>query len=159
LCPKSEPVVPAPIGLTGSVCRELLSLFGDEPGAPELFQPVVEQQRQVAEARRQVDPWAVIIESIWAAAHRQEAIATSEVQQRVNALLRGRGENLEFSANEIGWKMSDLGLRRKRNAKGMFLKFTQPVRAQIHGLAEKFRLPVPKMEGCRECAPVQMIEQ
>jgi len=139
--------------------REFFSLLAGEPGIPKLLLPIVEQQRQSTAARRLLDPLAVIVEVIWAPAHEENQITTSEVRQRVNALLLTRGERLEYSANEIGWKLSDLGLRRHRNSKGMVLKFSREVRKQIHGLAAQFGLKSRKVDGCEDCAPVQVIEQ
>jgi hypothetical protein len=138
--------------------REMFGLLAGESGVPKLLLPVVEQQRQTTTARRSLDPLAVIIEVIWAPAHEQSVMVTSEVQQRVNVLLRARGERLQYTVKEIGWKLSDLGLRRHRNAKGMVLKFSRELRGQIHDLAGKFGLALPKVNGCGECAPVEVIE-
>jgi hypothetical protein len=100
---------------------------------------------------------AVIIEAIWAPSHQQSVITTLELQKRVNALLLVRGETVELSVREVGWKLTDLGIPRKRNAKGMFLKFSE-VGTQIHGLAQQFGLTLPKMDGCAQCASVQLVE-
>jgi hypothetical protein len=161
LQPKSAPVnhrCPAEVACS-ELGREFFSLLAGEPGIPKLLLPIVEQQRQSTTARRLLDPLAVIVEVIWTPAHEQPQITTSEVQQRVNALLRTRGESLEYSANEIGWKLSDLDLRRHRTAKGMVLKFSWEVRRQIHALGGQFGLKLRKVDGCEDCAPVQVIEQ
>jgi hypothetical protein len=139
--------------------REFFSLLAGEPGIPQLLLPMVEQQRQSTAARRLLDPLALVVEVIWMPAHEENQITTSEVRQRVNALLLTRGERLEYSANEIGWKLSDLGLRRHRNSKGMVLKFSREVRKRMHGLAGQFGLKLRKVDGCEDCAPVQVIQQ
>ena len=74
----------------------MFALLAGESGVPKLLLPVVEEQRRASAAERSRDPLAAIIEVIWAPAHEQSAIATSEVQQRVNVLLQARGEKLAF---------------------------------------------------------------
>ena len=137
--------------------REFFSLLAGEPGISNLLLPLVEQQRQSIATRRLLDPLALVVEVIWMPAHEENQITTSEVRQRVNALLLTRGERLEYSVNEIGWKLSDLGLGRQRTAKGMVLKFSLEVRKRIHGLAGQFGLRSRKVDGCEDCAPVQVV--
>jgi hypothetical protein len=149
-----------PAEVVGSaLCSELFALLAGEPGVRKLLLPVLEQQQQAATDRRSVDPRAVIIEVIWAPAHAVNPLATSEVQKRVNALLRSRGEKVEYSPNEIGWKLSSLGLRRKRTAKGMILQFSRPLSSQVHQLARQFGLPLQKVDGCADCASSQVVEK
>jgi hypothetical protein len=141
-----------------ALCRELFALLADGPGMRKLLRPVVKQQQQATTDRRSVDPLAVIIEVIWAPAHAVNPLATSEVQKRVNALLRSRGEKLEYSLKEIGWKLSSLGLRRKRTASGMILQFSRQLSGQIHQLTRQLGLPLQKVDGCADCASSQVVE-
>lgn len=149
---------PAELAKTG-LGRELFAMLAGEPNIQKLLQPVVEQEQQASEERRSVDPLAVIIEVVWIPAHEEESMAVAEVRGRLNALLRARGENLEYSTREIGWKLSDLGVRRQRTAKGMVIKFSREVRGHIHGLARQFGLQLPKLHDCSDCTPAQVVEQ
>jgi hypothetical protein len=139
------------------VARELFVLLGGETHASNLLLPLAENQRKAVATRRAIDPMAVIIEALWTPAHKQSSMRTLDLQKRVNAILSARGERVELSVREIGWKLTDLGLPRKRSAKGMFLKLSE-VAPQIHGLAEQFGLRLPQVDGCARCASVQVIE-
>jgi hypothetical protein len=77
-------------------------------------------------------------------------------QQRVNTLLRSRGECVEFGTREIGWKAADLGLPRQRTAQGKILKFSAELRAHIHRLARQFGLPL-EVQGCADCAGMEKL--
>jgi len=101
---------------------------------------------------------AVIIEAIWMPAHQQSAITMLDVQKRVNTLLGARGQPLELNVREIGWKLTDLGLPRKRNAQGMFLKFSPALCSQIHRLAQQFELALRKVDVCTHCTSGQVVE-
>jgi hypothetical protein len=139
------------------VARELFVLLGGETHASNLLLPLAENQRKAVATRRAIDPMAVIIEALWTPAHKQSSMRTLDLQKRVNVILSARGERVELSVREIGWKLTDLGLPRKRSAKGMFLKLSE-VAPQIHGLAEQFGLRLPQVDGCARCASVQVIE-
>jgi hypothetical protein len=79
--------------------------------------------------------------------------------QRVNALLSNRGEILEFSAKQIGWKLKSLGLQRHDNGNNKVLRFCRETRRQIHKLAAQFGLKLPKMENCADCEDSQLAVQ
>jgi len=148
---------PAPLSRS-AVARELFALLGGGTRAPKLLLPLAENQREAAAARRAIDPMAVIIEVIWTPAHKQSPMPTLDLQKRVNVLLSARGEAVELSVREIGWKLTDLGLPRKRNAKGMFLKFSPELCSQIHRLAQQFQLALPRVDDCPHCTSGQVVE-
>lgn len=148
---------PAPFSRS-AVARELFALLGGGTRAPKLLLPLAENQRDAVAARRAIDPMAVIIETIWAPAHKQSSMPTLDLQKRVNVLLSARGAAVELSVREIGWKLTDLGLSRKRNAKGMFLKFSPELCSQIHRLAQQFQLALPRVNDCPHCTFGQVVE-
>jgi hypothetical protein len=151
--------VPCPVALARSpVTRELFALLGGETSTPKLLLPLAENQRKAVVARRAIDPMAVIIEAIWMPAHQQGSMATLDLQKRVNVLLGVRGAAVELSVRELGWKLTDLGLPRKRNAKGMFLTFSPDLCGQIHRLAQQFDLDPIKVDACPHCASRQVVE-
>jgi len=141
-----------------AITRDLFAVLGGESRVPQLLLPLAENQLEAAADWRAVDPMAVIIEVIWIPAHQQDAITMLELQKRVNTLLAVRGETTELSVREVGWKLRDLGLPRRRTAKGMSLRFSRELRARIHELAGQFGLELPKPESCRQCAPAQIVE-
>jgi hypothetical protein len=148
------PVEAAASGLT----RELFTLLADEAGVEKLLLPIAVQQREAISARRDVDPLAVIVEVIWTPLHDQVVIGMTEVCNRVNALLSSREEKIVYDVREVGWRLTDLGLPRRKTAKGMVLKSSPELRSRIHALARQFGLELPKVHGCQDCVPVQVIE-
>jgi hypothetical protein len=139
--------------------RESFALLAGEPDGAKMLLPIIEHHRQAITARRSLDPLTAILEAIWGPAHAQKQISTTEVQKRVNALLRDHGESLEYTAREIGWKLAHLDLSRRRAAEGMVLRFSRELRRRIHELARQFGLTLPSVNGCADCSPVQVVEQ
>jgi hypothetical protein len=118
---------------------------------------LLQSQEQDAVARRGCDVNRAVVEVIWTPSHERGEISVSEIQGLTNALLRARGETTEFSSEEIGWRMRDLGLYRHRSAKGMILKFSRDSRARIHQLSRDFNLKLALMNGCTDCRPPEVV--
>jgi hypothetical protein len=133
-----------------SMSRALIALSGGERQAEELLAPVLEQEREAKAIRRTLDVSAVAVEALWNPAHEQKAIAVSEVCNRVNTVLRARGETLAYNPLEIGWKLRNLDLPRDRSAGYKLIKFSRPVRERIHELANEFGLQLSRA-NCKEC--------
>jgi hypothetical protein len=149
----AEPQVRAlAIQKSPGLVRELFAALGDEPGVAELMLPLAEPCGQGIAAQRAVDSLAVIVEVIFAASHHQRAITSTELREALNAALHARGAMGQFSAKQIGWKLRQLGLDRKRAASGTFLEFSREVRVRVHALAERFRLGLEKVQECEFCS-------
>ena len=136
---------PAPI-------RELYSVLAVEPDMRQLLLPVAEQRLEMTMARSSLDPLAVIVEILWGLVHQVDSITVTDLQKQVNALLRTRGEKLELSAKEIGWRLRSLGFRRYRTASAMTLQFSRGLRGQIHTRAQQLGMKLPRVDGCVDCA-------
>ena len=92
-----------------------------------------------------------ILEVIWAPLHETKEITVNRITELTNALLRCRGEVLEYSAVEIGWKLRNLGLYRHRNGSGMVLRFSREHSLIIHQLAQRFALSLSPASNCPYC--------
>jgi hypothetical protein len=84
-------------------------------------------------ARRACDVHLAMVEVGWSPAHEDREISITRLADLTNALLRSRGEILEYSPGEIGWKLRNLGFRH-RNGHGMVLQFSRENRILIHRL-------------------------
>jgi hypothetical protein len=124
----------------------------EEPEFAQAVIPLLRRQEQDALARRTCDVNVVVVEVLWAPSHEAEEVTVSQITDLTNTLLRCRGETLEYSAEEIGWKLKNLGLYRHRNGSGMVLRFSRENRLRIHQVAEHFGLTLPAADGCRDCA-------
>jgi len=128
-----------------------------EDDIAEAVAPLLRCQERDAAARRGCDVNRVIVEVIWAPSHKQNEISLSEIRKLTNCLLRERGEILEFSSEEVGRRMKNLGLYRHRNAKGMVLKLSRSNRARIHQLSKSFCLNLSAVDGCADCNPPEVV--
>ena len=113
--------------------------------------PLLEAHEQDLLASRALDPHVVSVEVVWAPMHERKEISTAEITTRVNALLHDRGEILKYNVNEIGWKLSNLGLSSRHNGKCKVVRFTREMRRQIHRLAAQFGLQLPRFADCEDC--------
>lgn len=140
-----------------SLSRGLAALVAGDPEAEELLRPILEQQREAKAIGRSVDIQAVIVETLLNAAHQQQkSLAVSKLCERANTILRARGETLEFNSREIGWKLNDLDVPRERQRNGRAIEFSQPVRKQIHELAQQFGFELSaRGKDCEECAAME----
>lgn len=111
---------------------------------------IEQQQREFVESQER-NPHRAIVEVLWPGAHTRDDISVAELLDKVNAVLDSRGASFEFDERSLGWRLRELGLERKRNAKGKFLRFSPDMRLQVHRLVRNFGLELPKSKGCRDC--------
>src|ERR1700730_13369587 len=137
----------------------LPACIADDPEIVKILTPLLEAHEQELVARRSLDPLVAIVEATWAPAHEGKEISTAQIAQRVNDLLRNRGESLEYSAKEIGWKLKKLGLHRHDNGSNRVLQFFREMRRRSHQLAAQFGLKRPKVVNCADCEDAQLIVQ
>jgi hypothetical protein len=98
-----------------------------------------------------------ILEVIWAPLHETKEITVNKITDLTNALLRCRGEVLEYSALEIGWKLRNLGLYRHRNGSGMVLRFSHEHGLIVHQLTQRFALSLSPAPECPYCVPPEAV--
>jgi len=140
---------------TYPLARTLLAALEDEPEIVAAITPFLEAQEREILERQMRDPNRVIIESIWSPSHTSKEIQLSDLTNRVNAILRSRGETSDLDWWQLGWKLSHLGLPpRDRNAQGKRVLFSRDVRMQLHKLARNFELKLPEFANCADCEQV-----
>jgi hypothetical protein len=136
----------------------LPACIAENPEIRKALAPVLEVHEEDLLASRSLDPAVAIVESIWAASHDATEISTAEITKRVNALLRDRGEILEYNSRQIGWKLRHLDLLRQHNGRRKALRFCREMRRRVHDLAAQFKLQLPKVVNCEDCKSQQMIK-
>jgi hypothetical protein len=139
------------------LARNLTACIQAEPRLAEVIAPILQQQDQDARARRGCNVSAAIIEVIWAPLHETKEITISRITELTNALLRCRGEVLEYSAEEIGWKVKNLGFYRHRNGSGMVLRFSSGASLKIHEFGQQFGLNLWSTPNCPYCAQREIV--
>ena len=125
----------------------------NDPDFVRVVGPLLERQKQENLAGFARDVNAALVEVLWGASHRTKEIAVADLTALTNSALRDRGEILAYSAEEIGRRLSSLGLDRDRAASGMVLRFSREHSLRIHRFARQLGLNLSPVAGCRDCAP------
>lgn len=139
------------------IARNLAACIQGESDIAHAIAHILQRQQQDAQIRRGCEVSVAIVEVIWSPLHETKEMTVTQVAELTNALLRIRGETLEYSAEEIGWKLRNLGLDRHRNGGGMVLQFSKENRLLIHQLAQRFGLKLRPTIGCANCGQQEML--
>ena len=142
------------------LARSVAMCFPDDAelarDAVQLLRPQDEEVR----GQRSRDVNCAIVEILWGNVHgrKQRGVKVDELAKDVNALLRSRGEILQYSAEEIGWKLKSLNIQRHSDRSGRQVLLDRGNSQIVHRLARAYDLPCPQcVEGdCPECAPRQV---
>jgi hypothetical protein len=134
------------------LARDLAACVLGEPEVMELIAPLLRRLERDSIAERSSDVHLAMIEVAWAPSHTEPEVSISRLSDLTNSLLRSRGETLEYSAAELGWKLRNFGFRRHRTGNGMVLQFSQENRSLLHQLAARLGLIVRPVPGCVLCS-------
>ena len=95
------------------------------------------------------------IEILWAVIHerKRHEVKVDELAKDLNVLLQSRGEIIEYSAEEIGWKLKGLNIRRHSDRSGRQVLLDRETSQNVHRLAQAYDLPcLQRVEaGCPDC--------
>ena len=133
------------------------------PGNPKLAGEVVvllQPQDEEIRARRFLDPRCAIVEILLAATHeaKQRELIVDQLTKQINALLRTRGERVEYSAEAIGWQLRGLGLPRHTSSAGRQVILDRENSKRLHCLAQGFEMSMVRVEDCPDCNDEQSAE-
>jgi hypothetical protein len=119
--------------------------------AVELLRPQDEEVR----GQRSRDVNGAIVEILYATIHerKKSAVRVDELAKDVNILLRSRGEIIEYSAEEIGWKLRNLNIHRHTDRSGRQVLLERETSQSVHRLAHAYDLPCAESvgAGCLDC--------
>ena len=105
--------------------------------------------------RRFFDVNCVVAEILWGLVHdpKRKSIQVEELAKYVNALLRSRGELIEYNAEEIGWSLSKLNIRRHTTSSGRQVPLGRDNGIIVHQLAVGYGLECAQRvpERCTIC--------
>ena len=140
-----------------ATAHNLAACIEEEPNIAQAIAPILQRQEQDTHVQNSCDVARAIIEVIWAPLHEREEMPISRIADLANALLRSRGETLEYSAEEIGWKLRNLGLYRHRNGSGKILRPSRENILVVHQLARRFCLNLTPVHGCADCVQPEVV--
>lgn len=102
---------------------------------------------------------SVILEGLLFFCHREGElqILSGELADIVNTIWKNRGEGRKTTPESVGWKLRALGLHTEPlDGAGKGLRLTEAIRAKIHSLAKRYRVPSLRQVahlGCLHCSP------
>ena len=105
--------------------------------------------------KRFLDVNCVVVEILWGLVHdpKRKSIQVEELAKYANALLRSRGELIEYSAEDIGWSLSKLNIRRHTTSSGRQISLSKDNGITVHQTAAGYGLECAQRvhEGCTIC--------
>jgi hypothetical protein len=130
----------------------------DDPELAQKLSSLLEPQDEDFRAQRYTEIRGVIIEIILVLLHKREltALRVEKIAELTNALLRSRGEIIEYSSAEVGWKLRQLGLCRRRDRAGKSLCLHRHTSRRVHDLAYSYGILSGQnlRQNCPDCARV-----
>jgi len=146
-------------GLTspmGGVTCILQSCTRNESQLKLRWASLLRMQEQDALAERFWDPLSAMLEVLWPCLHSSEkSISMKELTEFTNTLLRSRGENREYSPEELGIKLRNEGVTRRRRNSGMVLMLDRQIPRRLHQMARNLGV-VKRVSACRYCKELRI---
>ncbi|MGH9544339.1 MAG: hypothetical protein ACRD23_03905 [Terriglobales bacterium] len=139
------------------MAHNLAACIQGDPEIAQAIAPILQRQDQDAHVQRGCDVNRALVEVVLSSLHEKKECSVSRLAELTNALLRCRGETLEYSPSEIGWKLRNLGLYRQRNGSGMVFRLSRENSQLVHQLARSFNLNLPPVQGCPDCVNQEVI--
>jgi hypothetical protein len=140
---------------TRPLARTLARCFPQDSDLARDTVHLLQSQDEEIREQRLRDVNCVIVEILWGMIHggkRREA-RVDELARDANALLQSRGEILEYSAEEVGWKLHDLNIPRHTRSSGRQVLLGRETNQRVHRLAQAYDLPCShRIEAnCPDC--------
>ena len=139
------------------LARTLASCFPENSELARDTIQLLRPQDEEIRAQRFLDVTCIIVEILWGEIHsrKQKQVRVENLAKDVNALLRSRGEIMEYSAEEVGWKLKRLSIPRHADTSGRQVLLDRDTSRRVHSLAQTYDLPCSQHvgDGCPDCVP------
>lgn len=154
--PRESPVDGAEFtAATRQLALALGACLSEDPQLAQDTVALLRLQDEDVREQRFCDISFATIEVLWGLVHHEteKTLTVDELAKLVNALLRSRGEAMVYSAEEIGWKLRALGVRRHTSAAGRKVVLDRESCQRVHHLARTYDLPcvLDVSSGCPDC--------
>ena len=141
--------------VTRQLARTLAMCFPEDSELAREAVQLLRPQDQEVRGQRSRDVNCAIVEILWGDVHgrKQRGVKVDELAKDVNALLRSRGEILEYSAEEIGWKLKSLNIQRHSDRSGRQVSLERETSQNVHRLVRAYDLPCSQRAeaSCPDC--------
>ena len=147
---------------TQELAHSLAACIVDDDELQSQIVPLLRPRDREIQVDRAAMLESIVLEALLSACHEKlpSALPIVGLTQRVNTILAGRGETLEISPENVGWKLRALGLRTEfitGGRKGLALH--SETRATIHRLAAAYGVRTLRQlpaNNCSDCAALEM---
>ena len=138
------------------LARALASCFPEDSELARDTMQLLRLQDDEIRAQRFLDVTCIIVEILWGQIHsrEQKQVRVENLAKDVNALLRSRGEIVEYSAEEVGWRLKRLSIPRHADTSGRQVLLDRDTSRRVHRWAQIYDLPCSQHVGigCPDCA-------
>jgi hypothetical protein len=144
--------------VTRQLARTLAMCFPEDSRLANEAVQVLQPQDEEVREQRYFDVGCAIVEILLGVIHsgKENEIQVRELTKKVNALLWSRGESLEYSPEEVGWKLRDLDIPRHSNSSGRQVLLGKNIIERVHDLARTYDLLTGQLvaSDCPGCKKV-----
>jgi hypothetical protein len=142
----------APFELQHSeLAQTLFTCVRYEPALVATTAPLLRGLVEDARSSRLLKPEVVVLEVLWKPAHKLREISEALMTQSLNKPLYKRRGRYQYSEEEMGWILKQLGFEKVRGAKGKLVRFSGENQQLLHRLVSRAWLDLPKVMGCPLC--------
>ena len=142
---------------TRALASNLASCFQEDPDLAHELISLLQAQDQDVRAKQSSDIRSAIVMVLLGLIHQAKLnkISVEEIARLANALQRNKGQILEYSAEEIGWKLKQMNIPRHRTRSGSVIDLDSSTSGKVHRLAHIYGLAsdIPGSDSCVECRP------
>jgi hypothetical protein len=144
---------------TGQLARTLAACFPEDSELARDVGRLLRAQNDEVREKRFRDVHCVIVETLWAIVHdrKRKAVNVNDLAKDVSTLLQSRGETVQYSAEEVGWKLKQLGVPRHTDSSGRQVVLNRDTSRSVHRLAGAYNLPCSQQggAGCPDCTQAE----
>jgi hypothetical protein len=144
-----------------ALALSLSTCIPDEPELAKKLDMVLQAEEQNRIQARCSDPDLALLEVLWFQLEGpDDEISVAALADFTNSLLRSRGENRAYSAEEIGWGLRRMNIPRRDRREGKSVRFSLEISTRVHRLVEDFGLQLaPHGDSCLDCAKPKRVDE
>ncbi len=139
--------------VTRQLAWTLAACFPEDLELADDIVQLLRPQDEEVRGQHSRDVNCAIVETLSGYIHdgKQREVRVGELTRKVNALLRFRREILQYSPEEIGWKLRDLNVAKHTNSAGRQVVLRRETSRIVHRLIQAYGLPQRVEAGCPDC--------
>ncbi len=145
---------------TRQLADNLAACFSEDLELAHELVSLLGRQDEELHNKQSTDIRSAVLTILLATIHegKMKQIQVEKIATLANALQRSWGRTLEYSAEELGWKLKEFGIQRHRTNSGSVIILDSETSHQIHRLARiSGLLKIASGRDCQECTRVESV--